>query len=115
MAAGWRKFKREHVLKAVKDSGGVKLLICQRLKCDRGTFDRYLEKDEVIRKAYEDELEELCDVVESKIIQRIKEGSDVMAIFFAKTKMKNRGYVERQEVESTQPVIVHIDEDDARG
>lgn len=36
------------------------------------------------------------------------------AIFYAKTKLKNRGYVERQEVESTQPVVIHIDEDDAK-
>ncbi|WP_288615086.1 hypothetical protein [uncultured Victivallis sp.] len=115
MATGWRKFPRQKVLKAIKDSGGVKLLICQRLGCDRGTLDRYLANDPIIRKAYEDEQEELCDVVESKIIQRIKEGCDSMIMFFAKTKMKHRGYVERQEMENTQPVVIHIDEDDARG
>lgn len=115
MATGWRKFPRQKVLKAIKDSGGVKLLICQRLGCDRGTFDRYLENDPAIRKAYDDECEEIGDVVESKIITGIKEGNTALMIFYAKTKLKNRGYVERQEVENTQPVVIHIDEDDARG
>lgn len=115
MASGWTKFKKENVLKAIKDSGGVKLLICQRLHCDRGTFDRYLARSPEIQKAYEAEIEEIGDVVESKILQGIREGSIPLAIFYAKTKLKHRGYVERQEVESTQPVVVHIDEDDAKG
>lgn len=115
MAAGWTKFKKAQVLKAIKGSGGVKLAICQRLNCDRGTFDRYLERFPDVSQAFEEEKEEVGDLVESKIITGIKAGNVALTIFYAKTKLKNRGYVERQEVESTQPVIIHVDEDDARG
>lgn len=114
MARGWTKFDKAKVLKAIKDSAGVKLLICQRLQCDRGTFDRYLAKFPEIKAAFDAEIEEVGDVVESKIIEGIREGNVALAIFYAKTKLKHRGYVERQEVENTQPVVIHIDEDDAK-
>ena len=63
---------------------------------------------------YDDEIEELGDLVESKIVQGIQEGNTTLAIFYAKTKLKHRGYIECQEVASTQPIVIRIDEDDAR-
>lgn len=114
MAAGWRKFPKAKVLAAIKDSAGNKLLISKRVGCNRDTLNEYLAAYPDLKKAYDEEIEELGDVVESKIIQGIREGNITLAIFYAKTKLKNRGYVERQEVESTQPVVIHIDEDDAK-
>lgn len=113
MAAGWRKFKTETVLKAIENSAGVKLLICKRLKCDRATFERYLNDDKAIRQAYEAEIENLGDLCESQLIEQIKSGNIVATIFFCKTKLKHRGYVERQEVDTTQPIVFKIDKDDA--
>ena len=55
------------------------------------------------------------DIVEAKILSGIREGNTALMIFYAKTKLKNRGYIERQEIESTQPVIIRLDEDDVRG
>lgn len=114
MAKGWRKFSREKVLKAINGSGGIKMLICQRVGCDRYTLDKYLKEDEIILKAYQTEIDELGDVVESKIINRIKDGSETMMIFYAKTKLKSRGYVERQEVDSVTPLVLKFDTDDAK-
>lgn len=114
MAAGWRKFSRDKVLKAIEGSAGVKLLICQRLKCDRGTLDRYLKDDKAIRAAYEAEIENAGDLCEAKLMEAIKDGNLTAIIFFSKTKLKNRGYVERQEVDTTQPIVFSIDGDDAK-
>lgn len=114
MASGWRKFPKDKVLKAIKDSGGNKLLISKRVGCNRDTLNQYLAAFPDLKRAYDEEIEELGDVVESKIVQGIQEGNITLAIFYAKTKLKHRGYVERQEVESTQPVVIHIDGDDAK-
>lgn len=113
MATGWRKFSNEKILKAIEGSAGVKLLICQRLKCDRGTFDRYLKEDKSVQKAYQAEIENAGDLCEAKLMEAIKDGNLTAIIFFSKTKLKNRGYVERQEVDSTQPIVFRIDKDDA--
>lgn len=108
------KHSRKKVIAAIKGSGGIKMLIAQRLKSSRNTFDRYLQNDEHIQKAYEAECDDVGDMVESKILSAIKGGSETMCIFYAKTKMKNRGYVERQEVDNIRPIILKVDKDDAQ-
>jgi hypothetical protein len=115
MASGWTKFKKADVLKAIKGSGGIKLQICRRLNCARDTLDRYIARFPDIAKAIESEVEDMGDIVEAKILSGIREGNTALMIFYAKTKLKNRGYIERQEIESTQPVIIRLDEDDVRG
>ena len=114
MAGGWRKFPKTKILEAIKNSGGNKMLISRRVGCNRDTLNQYLAAYPELQKAYDDEIEELGDVVEAKTVQGIQEGNIALAIFYAKTKLKNRGYVERQEVERTQPVVIHIDGDDAK-
>lgn len=115
MASGWMKYKKSSVIKAIQGSGGIKMEICKRLNCDRGTLDRYIAKYPDIAQEIEKEIEDVGDIVEAKIITGIREGNTALTIFYAKTKLKNRGYVERQEIESTQPIIVRIDADDAKG
>lgn len=102
------------MLNAIKNSAGNKLLISKRVGCNRETLNKYLEAYPDLKKAYDDEIEELGDLVESKIVQGIQEGNTTLAIFYAKTKLKHRGYIECQEVASTQPIVIRIDEDDAR-
>ena len=114
MATGWRKYPRSKVLKAIHGSGGNKMLISRRLGCSRETLDVYLAEIPEIKKAFDTEVEELGDIVESKIIQGIQDGNVALTIFYAKTKLKNRGYVERQELDGTQSVVIRIDGDDAK-
>jgi len=41
------------------------------------------------------------DFVEGAMLKKIKAGDTIMAIWYSKTKMKHRGFVERTEVEVT--------------
>jgi hypothetical protein len=50
-----------------------------------------------VKEALDDAKEEMKDFTESKIYQGINEGNTALIIFYAKTQMKDRGYVERQE------------------
>ena len=47
-------------------------------------------------------LRELLDMVESALIQKIKDGNLTAIIFYLKTKGQGRGYIERQYVNQTQ-------------
>jgi len=91
------------------------MVICRRIGCNRSTFDEYLKNDPVVNRVFLEEIEDIGDLCEAGIITKLKERDRTMLIYYSKTKLKHRGYVERQEVENTQPIIVHVDEDDARG
>ena len=84
--------------KKLSSSFGNVTNIAQRLHVSRTTVEAYRKKWAGVDDAIIYERETLKDFVESKMAERIMGGSDTMMIFYAKTQMKDRGYVERQEV-----------------
>ena len=90
----WRKYSTRKFLAAIEGSGGNITVVCQRVGCKRETFVKAMEERPQLRKALLNAEEEFGDMVESKIAKAIKEGNITMTIFYAKTKLKKRGYVE---------------------
>ena len=92
------KFTVSKVTKAITGTGGIKTQIAKNLGCHRFTVDNYIGKYATIKKAYEDERNRIGDMVEAKIIEKCVEGDCGMLRFYARTKLSDRGYVERQEI-----------------
>jgi len=63
----------------------------------RETHYLWLNENQHYKKAFEEMNESLKDDVEEELYSRTKL-SDTALIFYCKTKMKDRGYTERQEV-----------------
>lgn len=82
----------------VASSFGNITTISRRLGIARETVYAYAKRWSTVAKAIDDERERRKDFVEDKMLERIMNGSDTMIIFFAKTQMKDRGYVERSEL-----------------
>ena len=112
MPKGWMKFNKTRVLQAIKGSGGNRLLICRRLGCSRDTIYHYIDRYPDIAKAVDDEIESLGDLCEAQLMNKIRDGNLVAILFYAKTKLKNRGYVERSEVDTSQQIVLNIEKDD---
>ncbi len=91
-------YSRDQVLEAVKDSKGFITMIAKRLGCSRKHVYSLLKKYPAAADAVEDERETTKDWVEGKLLQRIEKNDTTALIFYAKTQMKDRGYVERQEM-----------------
>lgn len=74
---------------------------CKQVDISRQTFYNWLENDEDFRKEIESiEPEEIfVDFAENALVKRIDEGDTTAIIFSLKTKGKNRGYVEKQQLE----------------
>lgn len=85
-------------VEALNKTFGIVAQACKIVGVDRTTYYKWREKDEEFRKACDEVNEYVGDFVESKIIKKIDEGDTTMIIFYAKTKLKNRGYTERTEV-----------------
>lgn len=89
---------KKALLDALEKSLGIVTTACKLVGIDRTTFYRYVKEDEEFAKAVKDIDNIVFDFVESQLHKQIKEGNTSAAIFFAKTRMKNRGYIERHEV-----------------
>jgi len=94
-----RKRKQNIFLEAFQKSAGNVSASCKAANINRKTYYRWRVKSPKFAQKADDAIESLYDMVESKIHKQIQEGNTVMMIFFAKTKMKSRGYIERKELE----------------
>lgn len=92
------KFSLGKWKKAVKGTGGVKSKIARRLGVLRVCVDRHIRVYEEYGQVYYDEVEEVGDLCEDKLQKHIRKGNVELIKFYAKTKLKHRGYVERSEV-----------------
>lgn len=88
-------------LEALEDAKGIVADACRATKIGRTTHYDWMKSDEDYKNAVLDIREAAIDFVESKLFNRIEKEDTVATIFYLKTIGKNRGYVERQEVDQT--------------
>jgi len=101
------------MLEALKHSMGIITPACKMVGIDRKTHYNWLKSDAGYAEEVDAILEATFDFVETKMLEEIASGNTIMTIFYAKSKMKARGFVERTEVEVTsQPAFV-VKEDQA--
>ena len=74
---------------------------CKSLGIDRQTFYNRRNKSKELDQALTHIEESLVDFAESKLMQAITESNLTAIIFYLKTKGRQRGYVEKTEVEAS--------------
>ena len=90
--------KKRNFLNKYESSLGNVSVSCEEVQIARSTFYAWMEKDADFKQQVDAINEKSVDFVESALLKQIKEGNTTATIFFLKTKGKNRGYVERQEI-----------------
>lgn len=89
---------KEAFLTQLEQSFGLVSTTCRKVGISRSTYYKW-RKDDSQFADRADEVKELQkDVVEALILKKMKDGDTAMLIFYAKTQMKDRGYVERTEI-----------------
>ena len=87
------------MLDALDKTLGVVTPACEMVGISRDTHYRWLKVDESYQEAVNMLENKMLDIAESKLYKQITEKENLTAmLFYLKTKGKNRGYVERQEV-----------------
>lgn len=92
------KFSVKKVAQAIREAKGIKSVAARRLGCSYMTLMRYVNKYPTVAKALEEAREELIDLAEGKLLERIQSGDMGAIKFFLQTQAKHRGYVVGQEV-----------------
>ena len=89
---------KEAFLTQLEQSFGLVATTCRKVGISRSTYYKW-RKDDSQFADRADEVKELQkDAVEALILKKMKGGDTSMLIFYAKTQMKDRGYVERREL-----------------
>ena len=99
------KATKEQILVAIRKGKGIVTSVCQQLSISRQAFYLRANKDEEIFEALQEAREEIIDFAETKLIQLIGDGNANAIFFYLKTVGKNRGYIEKQEIEQTSKTI----------
>ena len=82
------------------EAQGCRITIsCEKAKISRQTYYRWFEENPKFRIEVERSREKFKDFVEGEIINILKQGNVRMLKFYAETKLKDRGYVKKQEIE----------------
>nr|WP_314648815.1 hypothetical protein [uncultured Porphyromonas sp.] len=89
--------RKEALLAALEESRGIISVACRATSINRDSYYEWLKDEEFARRVHEIQQSQL-DFVESKLLQRIDAGDTVAAIFYLKTRGKERGYTERTEL-----------------
>lgn len=106
---------KKRFIDVLKKSRGIITSACESVDMSRQTYYNWLKDDEEFAEAVHEVQESAIDFVESKLMQKINgievvsskgeifevPPSDTAIIFFLKTKAKQRGYVEKSEIDHT--------------
>lgn len=90
---------KANLLESLEKALGVVTTACKTAGCSRETFYKYCREDEEFKAKVEDISNITLDFAESQLHKQIMDGNTTATIFYLKTKGKNRGYVERSEVQ----------------
>jgi hypothetical protein len=94
-----RDTNKKMMLVALKESLGVVMPACEITGTSRTTHYIWMKEDPEYRRAVEECREMAIDFAESALHKQIKGGGVPSTIFYLKTIGKDRGYVERQELD----------------
>ena len=103
------RYTAEQVAEAVKKSYGIINGAAVALGCSRQTVENYIKKYKVVKDAYSEANEITLDFVETEFLKKIKSGDTTAMIFYLKTKGRQRGYIERQEVTCADGGSIKVD------
>lgn len=116
MARQQTRQDKKAFLEALEKKLGIITEACKATGIPRSRIYQWINKDKTFRENVDAVGEVACDFAESKLFTLIREGNPAATIFFAKTRMRHRGYAERVEVSGPDgaalQVTVNISEND---
>jgi len=90
---------KKAMIEALTQTLGVVTSACKIVGINRSTFYKYYNEDPKFAAEVNDIQEVAIDFAESKLYEQIKDSNTTATIFYLKTRGRNRGYVEKQEIE----------------
>lgn len=90
---------KERFLEAFVKTKGIIHPACKAINISRQMVFYWRREDKEFNEKFNEILEAQGDMVENKLIEAIENGDTTATIFYCKTKLRNRGYNEKQDIE----------------
>jgi hypothetical protein len=104
---------KKAMIEAMRASLGIVSTAAKQAGINRNTHYTWLKDDPEYAEAIDDISEAAIDFAESALHKKIQNGDTTSIIFYLKTKGKQRGYIERQEIQHS-GIVLNFDKDDAK-
>lgn len=105
---GFHQYSFDQMAKAIYLSHGILQNAAKRIGCDRKTISKYIQDFPELQEWVDLGREYSLDLAEDALMQRIKKGDTTAILFKLRTQGKDRGYVEKREVEQTSSSTVTV-------
>tara|TARA_R100000951_G_scaffold114462_1_gene119393 strand:- start:1211 stop:1591 length:381 start_codon:yes stop_codon:yes gene_type:complete len=96
---------KKAMIEALEKSLGIVTTACKKVGIARDTHYRWYREDDEYKKQVDDISNVVLDFAESQLHLQIQKENTSATIFFLKTKGKERGYVEKKEIEIVQDEV----------
>jgi hypothetical protein len=100
---------------ALKENKGFITQAAKSLGITRSHLHTLINRHPTIKEALDDAREEMKDFAESKLYQGINNDNATLIIFYLKTQAKDRGYIERQEIDHSGGIQIEVKYGDRDG
>lgn len=94
-----QRYTQEQVIGALAQAKGMTTVAARLLNCAPNTVQAYIDRYPAVAETRRQEREAMTDVAELALYKAIQSGEAWAVCFYLKTQGKQRGYVERAEVQ----------------
>lgn len=84
----------KRIIEALQNNDGIIVNAAQEIGCNRMSLKKWIDEDPELTIEYKSVKEALKDKVEYQLLKNIKEGKETSLIWFMKTQMADRQYIE---------------------
>ena len=99
----------EEIAQALIRNQGLFSYAANEIDCNRTTISRRIDRSEYLQGVLKDITETTCDLAENGLNKALCDGEAYAICFYLKTKGRNRGFVQRQEVSGPDQGPIKID------
>lgn len=102
------RLRKTDIIAALRANKGMIASAARALRCSYQALYKRLKTDPQLQQVREEAREEILDLAESKLIEKIESGNLVAIMFVLKTLGRSRGYTEHVSIEHTASGEVRI-------
>jgi molybdate-binding protein len=107
-----KKIAVEQLQPLLEDNKGNVAAVARKLGVSRTAVYNRINESATLQQVLADARESMLDNAESVLYKKVLEGSTAELIFFLKTQGRNRGYVERQEIDHRMKDVSELSDDE---